>query len=259
MIFFTKYIEQFRAEGSPEKIELADVLSNTRLKYSIIDGGDPIAAFGDFVDQYNWLGQAENKTKYGINQNLARNLPGAMLQDFLVNLAVNLCKDFPALEVFTEVKVPFGNYPIWRGGDVSWAQPSERSDIAVGYRTKGGAIEKDDSPWPRKHYESLPAGESVLPLVTINSKIRVSQSEFFDWHGREQLMTKGNPNCFSAQVALRKEMDMNIVEAAQAGEKFFLLGDGNERNVKPNPLELTRFVGAFTDHLTDKMLVAHPT
>jgi len=68
-------------------------------------------------------------------------------------------------------------------------------------------------------------------------------------------MTKGNPNCFSVQVVLRKEMDMNIVEAAQAGEKFFLLGGGGERNVKPNPLELNRFIGSFKDHLTDKMLV----
>jgi len=86
----------------------------------------------------------------------------------------------------------------------------------------------------------------------------VSQSEFFDWHGREQLMTKGNPNCFSAQVVLRKEMDMNIVEAAQAGEKFFLLGSGDERNVKPNVLELDRFNMAFMEHLSNKMLLTHP-
>jgi hypothetical protein len=30
-------------------------------------------------------------------------------------------------------------------------------------------------------------------------------------------------------------MDLNIVEAAQAGEKFFLLGGGGEKNVVLNP------------------------
>ena len=57
---------------------------------------------------------------------------------------------------------------------------------------------------------------------------------------------------------LRKEMDINIVEAAQAGERFFLLGSGNERNVKPNILELNRFCAAFKKHLDDKMLLTHP-
>jgi hypothetical protein len=74
--------------------------------------------------------------------------------------------------------------------------------------------------------------------VTVNTKIRVSQSEFFDWHGREQLMTKGNPHCLSIQVVLRREMDLAIVEAAQAGGKFFLLGEGGERNVVPRVGEL---------------------
>lgn len=254
MIFFQKYIEQFRNEGSAEKAKLAKLLSATRAKYDLHGGGDPVGAFPAFVDQYNWLGQRENKQKYGISENLARNLPGAMFQDFLLHLAIKLCEEFPALEVFTEVKVPFGNYPIWRAGEVTWVQPSERSDIAVGYKTEGGEIVKSAEPWPRQPYYSLANDESVIPLVTLNSKIRVSQSEFFDWHGREQLMTKGNPNCFSAQVVLRKEMDMNIVEAAQAGEKFFLLGEGGERNVVANPLELNRFIQAFKGHLTDKML-----
>ncbi|NGM49235.1 hypothetical protein G5B46_06415 [Caulobacter sp. 602-2] len=258
MIFFGKYIEQFRGESTPEKLELAELLAATRLKYNIHDGGNPIAAFVAFVDQYNWLGQRENKARFGISDNLARNLPGAMLQDYLVHLAIKLCEPYPKLEVFTEVKVPFGRYPIWQGGEVTWAQPSERSDIAVGYRVRDGEFVFDEAPWPRNAYEKLPTSESVLPIVTLNSKIRVSQSEFFDWHGREQLMTKGNPHCFSVQVALRKEMDLSIVEAAQAGEKFFLLGTGGERNVQPNPLELTRFVDAFNDHLADKMLVTSP-
>lgn len=254
MIFFQKYIEQFTTEGSQEKSELAQLLSATRSKYDLHQGGSPVDAFPAFVDQYNWLGQKINKEKYGISENLARNLPGAMFQDYLVHLAIKLCENFPSLEIFTEVKVPFGNYPIWRAGKVTWVQPSERSDIAVGYRTKDGVIAEASDPWPRQPFYSLSSEESVIPLATLNSKIRVSQSEFFDWHGREQLMTKGNPNCFSAQVVLRKEMDMNIVEAAQAGERFFLLGGGGERNVIPNPLELNRFIEAFQDHLNDKML-----
>lgn len=255
MIFFTKYIEQFSAEGSVDKKDLSEILSATRLRYAVSLGGDPVSGFGDFVERYNWLGRLDTKAQYGITQNLARNLPGAMFQDYLLSLASMVCKNFPDLEVFTEVRVPFGRYPIWSGGDVEWAQPSERSDIAIGYRMVGGEIVKANSDAPREPVCALPQNTLVLPVVTINSKIRVSQSEFFDWHGREQLMTKGNPNCFSAQVALRKEMDLNIVEAAQAGEKFFLLGTGGERDVRPNPLELSRFIDALQDHLSDRMLL----
>lgn len=71
----------------------------------------------------------------------------------------------------------------------------------------------------------------MIPLSTINSKIRISQSEFFDWLGRGQLMNRGNPHCLSVQIALRKEMDLTIVEASQASTKFFLFGDGGERSV----------------------------
>jgi len=90
-------------------------------------------------------------------------------------------------------------------------------------------------------------------IVTINSKIRVSQSEFFDWLGREQLMTKGNPHCLSVQVALRKEMDFSIVEAAQSIDKFFLIGEGGERNVVPNRDELNRFINVFREHVERRM------
>jgi hypothetical protein len=95
-----------------------------------------------------------------------------------------------------------------------------------------------------------------LPLVTVNSKIRVSQSDFFDWLGREELMTKGNPHWLSVQVALRKEMDMSIVEAAQAGDEFFLLGTGGETTVIPNHLELERFRQKVNGHLEERM--GHP-
>lgn len=255
MIFLSRYIDQFANDSSPERHRLADELRATKYQYDLVLGGDPIAGFESFVSRYNWLGLSANKTTFDINQNLARNLPGAMFQDYLISLALKVCAPYPELDIFTEVKVPFGRYPIWYGGDVEWAQPSERSDIAVGYRIKEGRIIKRDTSLSRVAIESLPTDELVLPLLTLNSKIRVSQSEFFDWHGREQLMTKGNPNCFSAQVALRKEMDLNIVEAAQAGDRFFLLGTGGERDVQPNPLELARLVDSLADHLTNKMLL----
>jgi hypothetical protein len=258
MIFFRKYIEGFQAFGSPGKTELASILPTLRAKYNIFSGGEPNNAFGSFVDAYNWLGQKENKEKYGISENLARNLPGAMMQDYLLHFVIQLCRTHPTLDIFTEVKVAFGNYPVWREGNVTWAAPSERSDIAVGFRLKDGATIKGEGPWPREPFYTLAANEQVLPLITINSKIRVSQSEFFDWHGREQLMTKGNPHCLSIQVVLRKEMDLNIVEAAQAGEKFFLLGGGGERNVVADPRELERLATVITGHLEDKMLIPHP-
>jgi hypothetical protein len=259
MIFFHKYIELFSAVGPLSKPELAKLLSSTRSAYDIFSGSDPAAAFSAFVDRYNWFGLKETKTTYGISENLARNLPGAMMQDYLLHLVIKLCQKHPTLDVFTEVKVPFGKYPIWREGNVTWAIPSERSDIAVGYRMKDGAILKGEGPGPRQPYYTLPKDEGVLPLITINSKIRVSQSEFFDWHGREQLMTKGNPHCLSIQVVLRKEMDLNIVEAAQAGEKFFLLGGGSEKNVVADPIELLRLIAVITSHLDDKMLIPHPS
>jgi hypothetical protein len=259
MIFFHKYIELFAAEGSQAKAELAKFLSTTRATYDIFSGGDPMGGFNAFVDRYNWLGVKDTKTKYGISENLARNLPGAMMQDYLLHFILKLCGKHPTLDVFTEVKVAFGRYPVWREGNVTWATPSERSDIAVGYRLKNGTIIKGEGSWPRPPYYTLPKDEGVLPLITINSKIRVSQSEFFDWHGREQLMTKGNPHCLSIQVVLRKEMDLNIVEAAQAGEKFFLLGGGGEKNVVADPLELARLSTVITSHLDDKMLIPHPS
>jgi len=89
--------------------------------------------------------------------------------------------------------------------------------------------------------------------VTVNSKIRISQGEFFDWQGREQLMTKGNPHCLSVQAALRKEMDLDIVDAAQAVNKFFLLGEGGETSVTPNLDELDRLVDQISEHLTERM------
>lgn len=258
MIFFRKYIDDFQGSGDAGRRELGAELARTRSAYDLHSGGDPILALSAFVDRYNWFGQPENKAKYGIEGNMARNLPGSMLQDFLLHLGIKLCEPHPRLEVFTEVKVPFGRYPIWRGGEVKWETPSEMTDIAIGYRLRAGEFQFSEEPWPREPFYRLERGDSVLPLATLNSKIRVSQSEFFDWHGREQLMTKGNPHCFSAQVALRKEMDMSIVEAAQAGDKFFLLGAGSERDVKANPLELNRLVEALSDHLADKMLLTAP-
>lgn len=131
--------------------------------------------------------------------------------------------------------------------------PSERSDIAIGYLIEQGKVKLSEQPYPRQPFYKLERYQTVLPLATINSKIRISQSEFFDWLGRGQLMNRGNPHCLSVQIALRKEMDLTIVEASQANSKFFLFGNGRERNVIPNRAELERFIQTFTEHLTERM------
>lgn len=254
MRFLSEYITGFEDSTDPAKEQLGKELKATKMKYDLFLGGNPLNNFTDFVDRYNWLGQPENKKKYDITQNLARNLPGALMQDYLISLMISLLRDYDSLDVFTEVRVPFGIYPLWSKGDVKYESPSERSDITVGYMVKDGKVVEVEEQWPRPLITSLPPETSVVPLITINSKIRISQSEFFDWLGREQLMTKGNPHCLSIQVALRKEMDINIVEVAQAGDKFFLLGSGGEGNVNPETKELHRLINHLKDHLNDHML-----
>ena len=219
----------------------------------MFDGGNPTRALEDFVSQYNWLGQVATKKGFRIDQNLARNLPGALMQDYLLHLAIQLCEPFPQLDVFTEVRVPFGRYPLWDAGAVVYETPCEKSDLAIGYLVEAEQIKANSRAWPHQPYYKLEPKQTMIPLVTMNTKIRVSQSEFFDWQGREQLMTKGNPHCLSVQVALRKEMDYHIVEAAQARGKFFLLGDGGESNVRPDRHELERLLHAVSEHIEDRM------
>jgi hypothetical protein len=252
MRFLHEYIERFK-QGSKRRKELAARLQETKRTYDIFSGGRPKHAFEKFVEQYNWLGNVENKTRFKIDQNLARNLPGALMQDYMLHLVIQLCEPHPQLEVFTEAKVPFGRYPLWMSGEIAFRTPSEHSDLAVGYLVEGGRLRTPEAPWPRQPFYGLERNQSVQPLITINTKIRISQSEFFDWQGREQLMVKGNPHCLSVQVALRKEMDYDIVEAAQARGKFFLLGEGGETTVTPNRKELTRFIDTFTAHLKTRM------
>jgi hypothetical protein len=52
-------------------------------------------------------------------------------------------------------------------------------------------------------------------------------------------------------------MNMDIVDAAQAGDKFFLLGSGGERNVVPDRSELLRFCHTVSEHLRERMSGAH--
>jgi hypothetical protein len=257
MRFLRDYIQEFLADESDRK-NLGQELQATKNSLDVFAGGNPELAFEGLVQRYNWLGEPENKLRYKIDQNLARNLPGAILQDYLLHLVVKQLREFPALEVFTEVRVPFGRYPLWNSGTVVFKTPSELSDIAVGYLTEDDSVKAADLQWPRQPFYRLGRGQSILPLVTINTKIRISQSEFFDWQGREQLMTKGNPHCLSVQVALRKEMDDDIVEAAQARGKFFLLGEGGERSVRPNRDELKRFIRVFREHVSDRMSPRSP-
>lgn len=249
MKFLSQYINDFRAGDFEAQKLLADILEETQLSYNIFVNANPIDGLEAFVERYNWLGDSANKQRFDFNQNFSRNLTAALMQDYLINLVIKLCEPYPKLDVFTEVRVPFGTYPIWEGGKVSFKTPSERSDIAVGYLVEQGKIKLSDEPYPRQPFYRLGKNQTILPLSTINSKIRISQSEFFDWLGRGQLMNRGNPHCLSVQIALRKEMDLTIVEASQAGRKFFLLGNGGERSVIPNRAELQRFIQAFSDIL----------
>lgn len=253
MKFFYEYINDFRANQAEIQKQLADILEETQSVYNVFLNANPIDGLEAFIERYNWLGRRDTKDRFNINQNLSRNLTAALMQDYLINLVIKLCESYQRLDVFTEVRVPFGTYPIWEGGEVSFRTPSERSDIAVGYLVEQGKIKLSDKSYPKQPFYKLQKNQTVLPLFTINSKIRISQSEFFDWLGRGQLMNRGNPHCLSVQVALRKEMDLTIVEASQASTKFFLLGDGGEGNVSPNRLELQRFVEIFTEHLTERM------
>jgi hypothetical protein len=240
-----------KAETQPRR-DLGLLLQETKTAYDLFVTGDPVLAFEVFVDRYNWLGI--NKADYGISQNESRNLVGALMQDYLLHLVIKLCEPYKSLDVFTEVPVSFGKYPLWKAGEVSFSSPSERSDLAVGYLLNAdGEPCPGTTAWPRQPFYRLPTGQALFPLITVNSKIRVSQSEFFDWFGREQLMTKGNPHCLSVQIALRKEMDMSIVQAAQAGDKFFLLGTGSETKVVPNRSELLRFSHTVAEHLSERM------
>lgn len=255
MKFIQEYIADFL--GSAPKHDLGTALEVLRAKYTVDLGGNPVAAFPEFVTFYNWLGEKTTKSTYGIDSNLARNLPGTLMQDWLIQVVLTLTAPLGSLFVLTEVRVPFGSYPIWESGDVKFMAPSERSDIAVGYlvETATGKIVKKTCGTPTDVLFSKDIkGHSVLPLVTVNSKIRVSQSEFFDWQGREQLMTKGNPHCLSAQVALRKEMDFSIVEASQASDKFFLIGNGSETSVLPDEVELQRMIETIQHHLNEHMI-----
>ena len=252
MLFLHDYIARFRGEGSVERSQLADLLQATKSRYDIFAGGNPQTAFNVFVDRYNWLGNTANKETYHLERNLARNLPGALMQDYLLHLVMQLCEPYPQLDVFTEVRIPFGIYPIWKAGQVTFQKPAEQSDLCVGYLIEDNQ-EQINRIWPKPPFYIVGRNQTVWPLITINAKIRVSQSEFFDFLGREQLMTRGNPHCLSIEVALRKEMDMDIVHAAQMSEKFFLLGGGTERNVIPDTTELQRLTTAITTHLDKRM------
>ena len=257
MRLFSDYINDFlRGDATALQQELGQILLETQAGFSVSAGGNPVGFFDDFVSRYNWLGDRATKDRYSIAQNLARNLPGAMMQDWLINLICSLLRPYPTLNIFTEVKVRFGFYPLWNAGEVALHSPSERSDLCVGYLVDANNLSQVYPPegeWPRTAVSRLPAGTAVIPLITINSKIRVSQSEFFDWQGRETLMTKGNPNCLSLQVALRKEMDSDIVEAAQAYERWFLIGNGTETNVVPDHEELQRLIHVVGEHLRERM------
>lgn len=249
-----EYVQAFLSDSDVAKNRLGRALKGTQAKWDALKGRDPVGAFDELVNRYNWLGQQGTKTKYGISQNLARNLPGALLQDYLINICIDRLEAYPGLEVFTEVRVPFGAYPVWKKGSVVTQSPGQVVDVAVGSRFIDGTPRLPEGPWPRAAVSKLAKGEVVTPLIAINSKIRVSQSEFFDWVGREELLTKGNPSCLSLQVALRSEMDLSIPELAQLSEQFYLLGRGGERAVVGDIEEVHDLVEVIDRHLEERMI-----
>lgn len=246
------YLKQFRDTQGQEPVY--DYFSILKGKYDTHSGGNAVDAFEDLVAGYNWFGS--NKKSYRLGQNAARNFVGALMQDWLSHLMFDLIVSYPNLRLFSEVRVRFGYYPIWKAGKIEVASPSERSDLCIGYLMEDPAFTQmaDVTKLDQKQLIiKLPRKTCVMPLVTINAKIRISQGEFFDWQGRETLMTKGNPHCLSIQVALRKEMDISIVDASQAHDKWFLLGEGSETNVASNRDELERLLEAVTEHLQERM------
>jgi hypothetical protein len=248
------YIARFLGSNDPNQQALGAALEQTRQTFDVLTGRDPITAFQNFVDMYNWLGDPVNKSTYGIVDNVARNLTGALMQDYLIHLMTQLLRPYPQLDTFTEVRVPFGTYPLWEGGNINYETPSQVVDLAVGYSLANGQRTVPQAPWPRPVISRLQPGTLVMPLVVINSKIRIDQGAFFDWIGRDQLLAKGNPTCLSLQVALRSEMDLKIVEATQASERFFLLGRGGERNVVGDRVEIDRLVKVVAEHLAKHMI-----
>jgi hypothetical protein len=250
----SEYVEGFLADGDSDQQKLGRTLRTSQRKWDAIRGKDPLTAFSEVVTRYNWLGQPKTKLKYKVSQNLARNLPGALLQDYLIHVCISRLEAYPELEVFTEVRVPFGAYPVWEAGEVLRKSPSQVVDVVVGYRFVDGHRVAPVGPWPRPAISKLEKGEVVCPLIAINSKIRVSQSEFFDWVGREELLTKGNPSCLSLQVALRSEMDLSIPELAQLSEQFILLGKGGERAVVGDEHEVVELIEVIDRHLEERMV-----
>lgn len=254
MRLLQEYVAEFGEDPDETRQELGAELAAAQRGWDVIAGVDPIEGFQGFVERYNWLGDRENKERFEINQNLSRNLVGALMQDYLIHVVTKITEPYPELEIFTEVKVRFGQYPVWEHGVVNHRTPGHFIDVTVGYRFVGEDRVVPEDPWPRPAVRRLGAGEVVYPLVALNSKIRVSQPEFFDWVGREQLLTKGNPSCLSLQVALRAEMDLSIVELAQLTEQFFLVGAGGERAVVGNPERLAEMVEVISRHLEERMI-----
>jgi hypothetical protein len=123
MIFLDQYINKFLNDSDSAIQDLGKHLGQTKQAYSIFSG-NPVTAFQVFVDQYNWLGNIENKKTHKISENLARNLPGALMQDYLIHLMIQALEPYPTLNVFTEVRVEFGTYPVWDKGKVIIRQPA---------------------------------------------------------------------------------------------------------------------------------------
>lgn len=229
----------------------ADLLQGIYTKYSVFSGQIPSHRLAEMIGFYNDL--SLNKQRLRVTGNNLRNTVGVLFEDYLTSIVLECTQDYPALDTFNQVKTPFGYYALWEKGVLSNKQPSELSDIVSGYLLTDGKVTPVPGSWPKHIITKLEKNQSVMPLLLVSSKVRVSQPEFFDWLGRAQLMAKGHPHCLTIQVALRKEMDFSIVEVAQATEHWFLLGDGREGQVVPNQNGLDRLLKHIKDHFAARM------
>jgi hypothetical protein len=177
------------------------------------------------------------------------------MQDFLGQLLLRAVQPFRNLEVFMEAPVAFGLYPTWSGGVISYHAPSHRPDLTVGYRHDSRTMTPIIPPGARSNApEKLGLGQIVVPLVLISSKIRISQPEFFDWLGREELVSKGNPHCLSLQVGLRAQLDEVVIDATQSRDHLYLLGAGSRGLVTGNGPALQALYSRIETHIARHML-----
>ena len=245
------YAEQVQILRNGGLTEAAEKLSNFQTAYSVFHGQTPSTRLVEFIDFYNFL--SVEKERLGVTGNNLRNTVGVLFEDYLTNVMIECCRGYDRLDVFNQVKTQFGRYILWERGQLREVRPSELSDIVVGYCLTNSAITPTVGTWPKPIVRRLEVTQEVMPLLLVSSKVRVSQPEFFDWLGRAQLMAKGHPHCLTIQIALRKEMDLNVIEVAQSTDHWFQIGDGHEGQVRPIQDGMERLLQHILEHFRNRL------